>query len=83
MCPRQSSTSDIVLDATQSSAGQLVGVGSGGDVRWWRVREEEEGEGGGEGGEPLNVEVLAVLKKAELSSQLGRFGYGKKLWCFA
>ncbi|CAI8051350.1 hypothetical protein GBAR_LOCUS28125, partial [Geodia barretti] len=26
VCPRQSSTSDIVLDATQSSAGQLVGV---------------------------------------------------------
>ena len=52
-------------------------------MRWWKVREEEEGEGGGEGGEPLNVEVLAVLKKAELSSQLGRFGYGKKLWCFA
>ena len=83
VCPRQSSTSDIVLDDTQSSAGQLVGVGREGDVRWWKVREEEEeeGEGGGEGGEPLNVEVLAVLKKAELSSQLGRFGYGKKLWC--
>ncbi|CAI8055130.1 hypothetical protein GBAR_LOCUS30101 [Geodia barretti] len=75
VCPRQSSTSDIVLDAAQSSAGQLVGVGRGGDVRWWRVREEEEGEGGGEGGEPLNVEVLAVLKKAEFSSHLGRFGY--------
>ena len=45
--------------------------------------ESEGGGGGGEGGEPLNVEVLAVLKKAELSSQLGRFGYGKKLWCFA
>ena len=30
-----------------------------------------ESEGGGEGGEPLNVEVLAVLKKAEFSSHLG------------
>ena len=83
MCPRQSSTSDIVLDDTQSSAGQLVGVGRGGDVRWWKVKEEEEEERGSEGGEPLNVEVLAVLKKAELSSQLGRFGYGNRLWCFA
>ena len=57
MCPRQSSTSDIVLDAAQSSAGQLVGVGSGGDVRWWKVR-EEEGEGGGEGREHLDFDML-------------------------
>ena len=26
----------------------------GGDVRWWKVREEKEGEGGGDSGEPLN-----------------------------
>ena len=63
MCLRQSSTSDI----PRAQPGNW-GVGSGGDVRWWKVREEEEGEGGG--GAPLNVEVLAVLKKAELSSQL-------------
>ena len=45
------------------------------DVRWWKVKEEEgEEEGVGEGREALNVEVLPVLKKAELSSQLGRFG---------
>ena len=46
-------------------------------MRWWRVREEEGGGGGGEGGVTLSVEVLALLKKAELSSELGRFGYGK------
>ena len=74
VCPRQSSTLDTVLDASQSSAGQLVGVGRGGDVRWWRVREEEEE---GEEGAGLVVEVLAVLKKTDMSSELGRFGYGK------
>ena len=79
VCPRQSSTSDCVLDVAQSSAGQLVGVGRGGDVRWWRVREEEGGGGGGEGGVTLSVEVLALLKKVELNSELGRFGYGKKM----
>ena len=73
VCPRQTSTSDCVLDAGQSSTGQLVGVGRGGDVKWWRVREEE---GGSEGGEDLIVEVLALLRKAELSSELTRFGYG-------
>ena len=76
VCPRQSSTLDTVLDASQSSAGQLVGVGRGGDVRWWRVREEEEE---WEEGAGLVVEVLAVLKKTEMSSELGRFGYGKKM----
>ena len=74
VCPRQSTTLDTVLDAAQSSAGQLVGVGRGGDVRWWRVREEEEE---GEEGAGLVVEVLAVLKKTDMSSELGRFGYGK------
>ena len=52
VCPRQTSSSDCVLDAAQSSAGQLVGVGRGGDVRWWRVREE---------GERLSVELMALL----------------------
>ena len=68
VCPRQTSSSDCVLDAAQSSAGQLVGVGRGGDVRWWRVREE---------GERLSVELMALLMKSELGSELGRVGYGE------
>ena len=77
VCPRQSSTSDIVLDAAQSSATQLVGVGRGGDVRWWKVREEEEeGEGGGEGG------GLGCSQEGR-AQQSNSFVYVKKLWFIA
>ena len=72
VCPRQTS-SECVLDTAQSSAGQLVGVGRGGDVRWWRAR----GEGGG--GEGLTVELMGLLKKTELGTELSRLGYGEQL----
>ena len=70
MCPSQT-PSDCVLDETQSGHGHLVGVGGGGDVTWWRVRE-----GGGEDGEENSVEVLAMFKKTEITSELRRFGFG-------
>lgn len=56
-----------------------MGVGAAGDVWWWRVREggggQEEREADGEREEGLVVEELAVLKKAELVSELRRLSY--------
>ena len=71
MCPSQT-PSDCVLDMTESVHRQLVGVGRGGDVTWWMVRE-----GGGEDGEGVSVEDPVIFKKAEITSELRRCGYGK------
>ena len=75
MCPSHT-PSHCVVDPWQSQQGQLVGVGRGGDVWWWRVREgeggaEEEGDGG------LVVEELAFLKKTDFVSQLRALSYCK------
>ena len=64
------------MDGAHSTAGHLVGVGRGGDVTWWRVRE-----GRCEDGEEVSVEGLAVLKKSEMHSELRRFGYRKYYKC--
>ena len=57
---------------TGSGTGELVGVGKGGDVTWWRVRE-----GGGEEGLGVIVDDVVIFKKVEMTHELRRFGYGE------
>ena len=75
VCPSHT-PSDCVVDTAQSAHGQLVGVGGGGDVTWWRVREGGDGQEEGEK-ETVRVEELAVLQRAEMIAELRRFGYGQ------
>ena len=60
---------------TGSATGELVGVGEGGDVTWWRVRE-----GGGEDGLGVSVDDVVIFKKVEMTHELRRFGYGQLLY---
>ena len=66
---------------TGSATGELVGVGKGGNVTWWRVRER-----GGEEGLGVSVEDVVIFKKVEMTHELRRFGYGEShcvvLYCF-
>ena len=46
-------------------------MGRGGDVTWWRVRE---------GGGGVSVDDVVVFKRAELITELQRFGYGNCMY---
>ena len=69
VCPSEI-PSECVLDVTQSVTGELVGVGTGGDVTWWKLREYEVGES-------IFVEDVTIFKSSELTNDLRRCGYGE------
>lgn len=65
---RTQTPSECVLDTTQRTTSELVGVGRGGDITWWKLWKE---------GGDINVEDTTLFSKTEFNNALRRYGYGE------